>query len=241
MENFASLKFDVDSFSGRLPELKGKGFILIENALSADYCNSIASFIDSYLDEKKGEHESGHLGSMQRIWAAEKHADIIQDYKDKCSRILSALFGQPLQPQKILAMRDKVIPFKTDEERERFAKGRWHYDSWNDQYKIFLFLKDVGPDNGPFEFIPGTNGSFKKKLALTRPWWLFNPFTHFTSTKRPYQSISDERVQSIIDRGYPTLPLVAKQGTMLIVNPSALIHRASPIQVGSRYLSVAYF
>jgi hypothetical protein len=99
----------------------------------------------------------------------------------------------------------------------------------------------LGPDNGPFEFIPGTNGAFKKKLALTRPWWLFNPFTHFLSTKRPYQSLSDERVQSIIDSGNSSLPLVAKQGTIMIVNPSALIHRASPIKAGCRYLSVAYF
>jgi hypothetical protein len=241
MTNYSELKFDVNPLAGRLQELKDKGFILIEDALPVEYCNVIVGFIDSYLDEKKGKHESGYLGSMQRIWAAENYSAIVQDYKDKCSRILSTLLGQPLQPQKILAMRDKVIPFKTQEERDRFAKGRWHYDSWTDQYKIFLFLKDVGPDNGPFEFIPGTNGAFKKKLAFTRPWWLFNPFTHFSSTKRPYQSISDERVQSIIDRGLPSLPLVAKQGTMLIVNPSALIHRASPIKAGSRYLSVAYF
>lgn len=138
-------------------------------------------------------------------------------------------------------MRDKVIPFKTQEELDRFAKGRLHYDYWTDQYKIFLFLKDVGPDNGPFEFIPCTNGTFKKMIALTRPWWLINPFKHFTSTKRPYQSISDERVQSIIDQVHPSLPLVAKQGTILIVNPSALIHRDSPITSGRRYLSVVYF
>ncbi|HEY1057310.1 MAG TPA: phytanoyl-CoA dioxygenase family protein [Limnobacter sp.] len=231
----------MNSLACRLQELKDKGFILIEDALPTEYCESIASFIDAHLDEQGGEHESGHVGTMQRIWSAEKFSGIVLDYKDKCSRILSTLFGQPLQPQRILAMRDKAIPFKTQEERDRFAKGRWHYDSWTDQYKIFLFLKDVGPDNGPFEFIPGTNGTFKRKLAFTRPWWLFNPFTHFTSTKRPYQSIADERVQSIIERGYPSFPLVARQGTMLIVNPSALIHRASPINSGSRYLSVAYF
>lgn len=241
MTSYATLQFDVNSLAGRLQELKDKGFILIEDALPTEYCEAIACFIDTHLDEQGGEHESGHVGTMQRIWSAEKYSAIVLDYKDKCSRILSTLFGQALKPQRILAMRDKAIPFKTQEERDRFAKGRWHYDSWTDQYKIFLFLKDVGPDNGPFEFIPGTNGSFKRKLALTRPWWLFNPFTHFTSTKRPYQSISDERVQSIVDQGYPSLPLVARQGTMLIVNPSALIHRASPINSGSRYLSVAYF
>jgi|GEM_PF-3092542 len=241
MTSYVALQFDLNPLAGRLQELKDKGFILIEDALSAEYCEAIAGFIDSHLDEQGGEHETGHVGTMQRIWSAEKYSSIVRDYKDKCSRILSTMFGQQLRPQKILAMRDKVIPFQTQEERDRFAKGRWHYDSWTDQCKIFLFLKDVGPDNGPFEFIPGTNGAFKKKLALTRPCWLFNPLTHFTSTKRPYQSISDERVQSIIDRGHPSLPLVAKQGTMLIVNPSALIHRASPIKAGSRYLSVAYF
>lgn len=241
MKNFASLQFDVHHIDVRLEEFKEKGFILIEEALPAGYCESIAEFIDTYLDVMNGAHESGHVGTMQRIWSAENHSAIIQDYKNKCSIILSTLFGKALQPQTILAMRDKAIPFKTQEEREHFAKNRWHYDSWTDQYKIFLFLRDVGPENGPFEFIPGTNGTFKTKLVLTRPWWVFNPLTHFTSTKRPYQSMSDERVQSIIDRGFPSKPLEAKQGTMLIVNPSALIHRASPIRAGSRYLTVAYF
>jgi hypothetical protein len=241
MTSYPPLQFDPDTLTSKLPELKEKDFLLIEDAAPADYCHAIASFIDSYLDERNCEHESGHLGTMQRIWAAEKHSGIVQDYKRKCARILSTLFGKPLEPQKILAMRDRVAAFKTREEQERFARGRWHYDSWTNQYKIFLFLKDVGPDNGPFEFIPGTNGAFKRKLVMTRPWWLFNPLTHFTSTSRPYQSISDERVQSIIAKGYPSSPLLARQGTMLIVNPSALIHRAAPIRAGSRYLSVAYF
>lgn len=241
MIRYADLNFDLRTLAGQRQKLKSKGFILIEDALPADYCEAIVGFIDAHLDENNGEHESGQVGTMQRIWSAEKYSIVVQDYKEKCSRILSSLFGQSLQPQRILAMRDMAIPFKTQEEFDRFAKGRWHIDSWNDQYKIFLFLKDVGPDNGPFEFIPGTNGAFKKKLAFTRPWWFFNPFTHFTSTKRPYQSISDERVQSIIDCGLPSLPLLAKQGTLLIVNPSALIHRASPIKTGSRYLAVAYF
>ncbi len=165
----------MNRLAGRLQKLKDKGFVLIEDALSAEYCEAIAGFIDSHLDEPGGEHESGHVGTMRRIWSVEKYSSIARDCNDKCSRILSTMFGQPLQPQKILAMRDKVIRFQTQEERDRFAKGRRHYDFWTDQYEIFLSLKDVGPDNGPFEFIPGINGAFKKKFSLTRPWWLFDP------------------------------------------------------------------
>jgi hypothetical protein len=178
---------------------------------------------------------------MQRIYGAEKYSAIVEDYKAKCTRILSAIFDESLTPKWILAMRDKQIDFKTKGEKEKFVKGRWHYDSWNDQYKIFLFLRDIGPNNGPFEFIPGTNGWFKTRLALTKPWWLFNPFTHFFTEKRPYQSISDDKIQQVIDSGLPTMPVIAEQGTMLIVNPSALLHRASPLWEGRRYLAVAYF
>lgn len=236
-----ALEFDLEQLRRRRNDLEEQGYIFIEDALPTDYCEDIVAFIDRHLDEEQGEFESGFSGSMQRIWGAERHAGVLQDYKDKCSVILSALFGHSLVPKKILAMRDQRVEFKSQAAQDSFAKGRWHYDSWNDQYKIFLFLRDVGPDNGPFEFIPGTNGSFKTQLLLTRPWWLFNPLTHFTTEKRPYQSISDERVQQIIDAGHPTLPLLARQGSMLIVNPSALLHRASPIRAGRRYLSVAYF
>ena len=236
-----ALDFDLEQLRHRRRELDDNGYIFIEDALPAEYCEDIVSFIDRHLDEEQGEFESGFSGSMQRIWSAERYSGAVQDYKDKCTAILSTLFSQPLEPKKILAMRDMRVEFDSQEAMDRFAKGRWHYDSWNDQYKIFLFLRDVGPDNGPFEFIPGTNGSFKTQLLLTRPWWFFNPLTHFTTDKRPYQSISDDKVQQIIDAGHPTLPLLARQGSMLIVNPSALLHRASPIRAGRRYLSVAYF
>jgi hypothetical protein len=60
------------------------------------------------------------------------------------------------------------------------------------------------------------------------------------STSHFWPSISGELVQTIIDSGHPSLPLVAKQGAMQIVKSSALVHRASPIKSGSRYLSVAF-
>jgi hypothetical protein len=103
--SYAALQFDLKTLAGRLQELKHQGFIFVEDALPADYCEAIAGFIDTHLDEKNGEHESGHIGTVQRIWSAEKYSAIVQDYKDKCSRILSTLFGQPLQPQKNLAVR----------------------------------------------------------------------------------------------------------------------------------------
>ncbi|WP_400770518.1 phytanoyl-CoA dioxygenase family protein [Methylosinus sporium] len=239
--SYADLRFDLSVLRDKRNELEKNGFLLIEDALPRDYCEDIVSFIDRHLDEAGGECELGQLGSMQRIYAAEKYADIVEDFKSKCAQILSSIFSERLAVKWILAMRDRTIALDDDAAREKFVKGRWHYDSWSDQYKIFLFLRDIGPENGPFEFIPGTNGRFKKRLALTRPWWLFNPLTHFLSRKRPYQSISDERIQTIIDSGLPTKPVLAEQGSILIVNPSALLHRAAPLWEGRRYLAVAYF
>ena len=36
-------------------------------------------------------------------------------------------------------------------------KGRWHLDSFNNQYKVFCFLKDVKNKNGALEVIPRTH------------------------------------------------------------------------------------
>jgi hypothetical protein len=241
MTCYAELQFNLKLLVGRLQMLKGQGFFLIEDDLPADHCEATAGFTYAHLDEINGEHESVDVGSMQCFWSADKYLAFVRDYKDNCSRVFSSLLGQLLQTHKILAMYNKVITFKTQDVRDRFAKAHRHYDSCNDQYKFFLFMRDVGMDNGNFEFTPVANACFKNKLALMRPWRLLYHFTHFTSTKRPYQSFSDECVQTIIDRGHTSLTLLFKQATTMNVNPSALIHRASPIETGCRYLSVAYF
>ncbi len=109
MTRYAALQFDPKLLVRRRQKLKGQGFILIKDALPTGYCEPIAGFIDTHLHEKNGEHESGHVGTTQRIWSAEKYSAIVQDCNDKCSRILSTLFGQPPKPQKILAMHNRVI------------------------------------------------------------------------------------------------------------------------------------
>ena len=232
---------DPTALSLRKKELLKSDFLVIENALPSEYCDQIVKFIDEFIDSNSSLVKTGYQGSMRRIWHSEKYSEILRDYQKKSSVILSSIFGKTYFPKQVLSMRDHQIRFQSEEDFENFSKGRWHYDSFRRQYKIFLFLRDVNLENGPFEFIPGTNLFFKIKLLLTRPWWLFNPVTHFTNALRPYASISDERVKEVIKMGYQTKPFVAKQGTLLNVNTSGLMHRAKPITQGYRYLAVSYF
>jgi hypothetical protein len=121
-------------------------------------------------------------------------------------------------------------------------RGRWHIDSWRPQHKVFLFLNDTTEDSGPFEFILNTNRrGFRLRKALT-PGYFFNFRELFRSgVSRPYQSIDDRKIEALIEEGYRAHPIIVKAGTVMIANPSYLIHRARPCTRGKRYALTAYY
>ena len=107
--------------------------------------------------------------------------------------------------------------------------------------KIFLFLNDTTEQSGPFEFLPNTNGWYRLKTALKPGHFFEYPKLLTKGVERPYQSMDEDKIERIIASGYKPTPVIVKQGTVMVVNPSALIHRARPCNEGNRYVLTAYF
>ena len=112
---------------------------------------------------------------------------------------------------------------------------------YSSQEKIFLFLSDTNEDSGPFEFIPNTHKStFRIRKALENGFF-FDFSKIFNNSSRPYQSIDDDKIEYLFSQGFKSHPVITKAGSILIVNPSYLIHRARPCVSGHRYALTSYF
>ena len=219
-------------------EMDKEKYFLIPNAYSLEFCDKICSQIDN-IDEGIGV-EFNYGGTEQRVWSSQKRSSDIKVFFDDANELLSKINNRQCVAGTVLAT--KISPLNQCDEVS--TKNRWHIDSWRSQEKVFLFLNDTSIESGAFEFIPKTNKkSFRIKKALEpgfffsfNPNWLIN-----RSTSRPYQGIDDRKIERLLTSGYKAMPVVVKAGTVMVVNPSYLIHRPKPCIKGKRYALTSYF
>ena len=113
------------------------------------------------------------------------------------------------------------------ESDERVASQNWHVD-FDDKHllKAFVYLSDVGPDNGPFEYVPSSQPGGRRHAV--RPW-----------SPMGYGRVPDEDVA----RSVPSEEIVrftGPKGTMILCNTSGL-HRGGFATAGPRVLATATY
>lgn len=214
--------------------LKKNGVYLIDQAYDENYCEKIINFIDSQKEDSNVE--INYSGTEKRIWQSHKIYPLIKDFANDSGEFLSSVFGKKFEPSDVLAYKNTAL----DNSDQNSRKGRWHIDSFRRMYKIFIFLTDTTELSGPFEYLPNTHKtSFRYKMALKQNF--FFDFTKLLSGgKRPYQSISDDKIGKLVEHGYQPTPVIVRAGTVMVVDTSS-IHRARPCIVGNRYALTAYF
>lgn len=221
-------KFDVDRARR---ELRERGCFLIENAYSAEFCQTAIAFIDG--KEKDPSTEVNYAGTEIRVWDSQKKNPQLAEFFESSKSALEALMNKKLKPHTLLAIRN----YPTAED-VRLRLGRWHVDSFFKQMKVFVFLTDTTEESGPFEYVPASHRrSFKLRMLARGVYFrlsdLFRP-------QRTYQKIDDSHIGRLADRGYRPLPVICRAGTVMIVDTSAL-HRARPCLKGNRYALTSYF
>lgn len=107
----------------------------------------------------------------------------------------------------------------------------WHRDAFHFQYKAMLYLSDTGPDNGPFQILPGSH----------RPLRVVRDTLVGRLDKPPSSRIRTEQIARLLaaepDRA---LSLPGAAGTVILFD-SSTIHRGMPIHTGVRYALTNYF
>lgn len=214
-------------------DLATQGFHTVPTKLGGSALRETVAQIDE-ICASRDDLEVNYGGSEHRIWHAHKHIAAAESFRQFSDAIVPKL-GDGINPAKnILAIRNKPL----SDGKNELRKGRWHLDSFRGQYKIFVFLQDVGPNDGPFEFVAQTQKpSVKFKHAIQGRYFRMKDLILRTG-KRGYQHVSDGFVEHV-ERNYPSQLFTVPAGTILIANTSAL-HRAHPVNGGERYAFTSY-
>jgi len=189
----------------------------------------------------RAEAEQG-MAEIERIFA--EHPDHVRRFSDvrifgaeELSGLIDRFYGDPWlqgvsdaysgqRTVNAFTMANKVQPGPA-------SKGSgegWHKDSSFRQFKAFLYLNDVGIDQGPLELIAGSHrlGAYLRgmKAAGLR-------FRHLR--------ISDTQIEDIVKySGDRRVPMVADAGTLILAD-TACIHRGRPPVEGVRYALTNYY
>tara|TARA_A100001234_G_C12606968_1_gene377623 strand:- start:206 stop:892 length:687 start_codon:yes stop_codon:yes gene_type:complete len=214
---------------------KRQKFAYLENRYSKSNCDQVIEFIDNYPEI---ESEMQYGGTEKRIWNAHKlGSDAIKEFVNYSNELIFSIFNIRTEPVNVLAYSNLPLNDSLNQQ----VDGRWHYDSFTKQFKVFLLLDEVTIENGCMQIIPRTGGFFKLRKAFQNGF-IFH-FRHiFSKLKRQaYSSISDKKIEQLINTGYKVRSLTGEAGQIIFVDTASLIHRASPCKSGKRYLLACYY
>lgn len=198
---------------GDLKPLLNETAMIKEKDLSSELCVSLMERIDNELDR----------GSWKKIWQDEHHSDnrilefekLIPDLIDhleieKKIKAVDDYTGRRTKSWYLMA--NKLVPSPNN----KGSGGGWHRDSaFSHQVKFIWYLNDVGKENGPFQYIPGS---------------------HRSSMSENSNSLLKTRFEYVDGEN---LTIQGKQGTLLICDTKC-IHRGKPINSGQRYALTLY-
>jgi len=213
-------------------------YYLLPDAYTKNFCEKIIEQIDGFSKTKGSGVEFNYGNTEMRVWSSQKRSPEIEKFFIDANKLMTSVFEKESNATTVLAIRNNAL----EKDDTVNMKGRWHIDSWRSQQKVFLFLNNTSAESGAFEFIPKTNKTlFRLKKAL-EPGFFFNYKELLKkNVTRPYQRIDDEKIDALFKHGYKATPVIVTAGTIMLVDPSYLIHRARPCYERQRYALTAYY
>ncbi|MCD1648045.1 phytanoyl-CoA dioxygenase family protein [Marinobacter adhaerens] len=199
---------------GELSSLKRSTAIVREAHLSSQVCQMLRERIDRVILEEKHEYIwKDSCGSDTRILCFEKFIpDLVANLNiEKLISSADQYTGRKTKSWFLMA--NRLVP----KEGNKGSGGGLHRDSaYSHQVKFIWYLSNVDLDQGPFQYLPGSNGSS-----------FLNP--------RQYP-IGQTRYKNV---NAPLTRVLGKEGDLLICD-TRCIHGGKPISSGVRYAVTLY-
>jgi hypothetical protein len=208
-------------------DLKEDGIAVINSYWSADRSRDARAEIDRLIETYPEAIHRHADGADKRMFGVESVSPLLAEFhNDPLPRSVGEyLGGLALYNFATLGARIDATPTNTG------SGDGWHRDAHGFQFKSILYLSDTGEDNGPFEFLPGSQRQWRATLDTALGGLPAAPNSRYEP------AVVDRMVSRLRlkRRHYP-----AKAGTLLLVNTSG-IHRGRPLRSGSRYALTNYY
>ncbi len=213
-----------DVIRAAMGDLARLGFCVFRDYWPADVCARLVGRIDELIESRP---ECVRRGSDMRLIAIEAEDDQFETFKKDA---LIEAFGNGLigEAQKALfVMANRLAPI---DGKPRRSGGEWHRDRVRPQYKALLYLSDVGPENGPFSILEGSDDPATYSEAAAASGFDFLGRRWRDEAMDPF--LSEARARFHV--------LTGSAGTLVLFN-SSLIHSGQPIRSGVRYALTSYY
>jgi hypothetical protein len=228
-----AMKVGTKGFNGnwkadKVLELQRNGVAVIEDFIETAVCDRIVEAISGFFSNPTEQMWVDDELSDYRIFGAELIDSRIRDFSE---------YSELLNLANIIHRKDSFC-YTTLAARLKFTEnnlgsgGGWHRDTAIGlrQFKAILYLSDVSPTSGPFEYLKGSHS----KWSL---WDFFLKYGIAYGANR----IPDEDMNRILrDKAYSLGTYTSKKGTLIVANTFG-IHRGSPIQAGDRFALTNYY
>jgi hypothetical protein len=209
-----------------LAALRRQGYFVIENFQDRAKCAELVREIERVFHDYEPLLWSDQLKADTRAYAADRVSEPVRKFFEDplITNVMHRYMGEEEVCFFTLANRVRPIPGNLG------SGGGWHRDTVHQrQFKAILYLVDVGPRCGPFEYLPGSHrvSFIAKMIASCGITFGQNRFT-------------EDEVSRIEQRsGAKRIRFTAPAGTLIIADTSG-IHRGSPIEEGERYAMTNY-
>ena len=210
-------------------KIKENGFYVIENYISEELCDIIKNDIDNIIASNKNKTLYDSNSNEVRIYRADKHSELIKQYNQ--DQFIHNI-GEHFLNLDIKALFTLANIVTADKKSIYGSGGGWHRDStWENQFKSMLYVNDVNKENGPFQYISGTN----KKISI------FNSIIR-NNIQSNQNRINQKSLEDILSFNpqYKLNTFEGKKGTLILFN-SFGIHRGSKLNLSSRYALTNYY
>mgnify|MGYP003123875885 FL=1 len=197
-----------------IDELNEYGFSVIENYWDRETCENAVDELNSLPTHLFEEGQGGDL----RCSRSNDYCPTASSFKDDTFIMeIADHYSSCNDPDRTVA---GIVKF--DAKKKTDSGGGWHVDSEDDQqFKSFMYLTDVGSDNGPF-------------VIAQKSRDVVNSLPKFSNLR-----ISEETVKENIDQD-DIIEITGEAGTCILVD-STYLHRGKQIESGSRYTLTTYF
>jgi hypothetical protein len=203
-----------------LRSLKDDGVAIVPDFVADDQVQVLLAEIDRIFDQYQHRLRPDAHGSDTRAWGADRVSSPIARFATDPTIVDVGTAYMRVRQEPLCTLANIVVP----KVGNLGSGGGWHRDTVQSrQFKAMLYLTDVEPGNGPFEYLPGSHHVpyIARSVALEGIGFRQHRF-------------SEDEVQRVASRfDTPPRAVTGRAGTMFMVD-SSLIHRGRPIVDGER-------
>lgn len=214
--------------------LKRDGVVVIPDFLDHDMITTMLAAVPDRAEFKEspdGERsysfwEADRIPELAPFFASDVIRDVARSHISRSATCLRSTIGLKIQPGNLPSF-------------ESF----FHVDCWKHRVKAFLYLEDVGDDDGPLSYISGSHrGLWRLPVESRLSRFLTVNASGFSTTPSRYLGCFWPHEIDLLKKsyGYAEITCTGKAGTLILFDARGL-HRGEELRSQRRLILTSYW